>query len=156
MQCRKTPLQRSRADLKQVSGLVPRYLDSLLPLAMPTCGEAGLGVYALSKEFAIRRVEHGSEVYSNGSRHLAKGTEVSRRRFFFVSPQALSFRARYHLSRQRMTLAGIQHLHSQGPVPVYAHGTEGGGRFKRREGANGNGGRGGDGAGKGTEAKTRE
>ena len=58
---------------------------SLLPLAMPTCGDVGSDVHALIKELAIRRVQHRSETYSNESQHLAEGTEVARlrRRFSF-------------------------------------------------------------------------
>ena len=59
---------------------------SLLPLAMPTCGEVGSDVHALIKELVIRRVEHRSETHSNESQHLAEGTEIARlgRRFSFV------------------------------------------------------------------------
>ena len=59
---------------------------SLLSLPMSTCGEVGSYVHALIKELAIREVEHRSEIHSNGSQHLAEGTEVAclRRRFFFV------------------------------------------------------------------------
>ena len=59
---------------------------SPLPLALSTCGEAGSDVHALIKEVTIRRVEHRSEIHSNGSRHLAEETEVARlrRRFSFV------------------------------------------------------------------------
>ena len=51
---------------------------SLLPLAMSTCGEVGSDVHALTRELAIRRVEHTSEIHSTESQHLAKGTEVGR------------------------------------------------------------------------------
>ena len=37
---------------------------SLLPLAMPTCGEIGSDVPALITKIAIRRVEHKSEIYT--------------------------------------------------------------------------------------------
>ena len=59
---------------------------SLLPLAMSTCGDVGSDVHALIKELAIKRVQHRSETYSNGSQHLVEGTEVARlrRRFSFV------------------------------------------------------------------------
>ena len=74
---------------------------SLLPLAMPNCGEAGSDVHALIKDPAISRVYHRSEIHSNESRHLAEETEVSRlrRRFCFVLQQTLSFRTRHHLCR---------------------------------------------------------
>ena len=72
---------------------------SLLPLAMPTCGEVGSDVHARIKELAIRRVQHRSETHSNESQHLTEGTKVARlrRRFSFVLQQALSFRTRHHL-----------------------------------------------------------
>ena len=47
---------------------------SLIPLAMSTCGEVGSDVHALTKELAIRRVEHRSETHSNESQHLVEGT----------------------------------------------------------------------------------
>ena len=53
---------------------------SLLPLAMSICGGVGSDVHALIKELAITRVQHRSETYSNGSQHLAEGTEVARLR----------------------------------------------------------------------------
>ena len=53
---------------------------SLLPLAMPTCGNVGSDVRALIKELAIRRVEHRSETHSYESQHLVEGTEVARLR----------------------------------------------------------------------------
>ena len=58
----------------------------LIPLGMSTSGEIGSDVQALIKELAIRRVEHGSETYSNKSQHPAEGTKVARlrRRFSFV------------------------------------------------------------------------
>ena len=100
---------------------------SFLSLAMSTCGEVGSDVHALMKELAIRRVEHRSETHSDESQHLAEGTEVARlrRRFSFVLQQALSFRTRYHLCRQRVALASTRQLRSQGPVSVQGHRTEG-------------------------------
>ena len=99
---------------------------SLLPLAMSTCGEVGSDVHTLIKELAIRRVEHRSETHSNESQYLAEGMEVARlwRQLCFVLQQALSFRTRHHLCRQRMELASTQQLRSLGPVSVQAHGTE--------------------------------
>ena len=93
---------------------------SLLPLAMPACGDVGSDVHALNrsspsdvhalKELAIRRVPHRSETYSNESQHLAEGTEVARlrRRLSFVLQQALSFRTRHHLCRQGVALASTR------------------------------------------------
>ena len=100
---------------------------SLLPLAMSTCGDVGSDVHALIKELATRRVQHRSETYSNESQHLVKGTEVARlrRRFFFVLQQALSFRTRHHLCRQRVALASTRRPHSQGPAFVQTHRTGG-------------------------------
>ena len=115
---------------------------SPLPLAMSTCGDVGSEVHALIKELAIRRVQHSSEIYSNQSQHLAEGTEVARlrRRFSFVLQQALSFRTRHHLCRQGVALASTRQPHSQGPVSVQAHRTEGVTGSEGREGANGGGG----------------
>ena len=65
---------------------------SLLPLGMSTCGDVGSDVHALlTKELAIRRVEHRSETHFNESQHLAEGTAVARlrRQFSFVLHQAL-------------------------------------------------------------------
>ena len=109
---------------------------------MSTCGEVGLDVHALIKELAIRRVEHRSETHSNESQHLTEGTEVARlrRRFSFVLQQALSFRTRHHLCRQRVALASTRQLRSQGPVSVQAHRTGGVTRSEGQEGANGVGG----------------
>ena len=45
---------------------------------MSTYGEVGSDVHALTKELAIRRVEHRSETHSNDSYHLAEGTQVAR------------------------------------------------------------------------------
>ena len=100
---------------------------SLLPLAMSTCGDVGSDGHVFIKELAIRRVQHRSETYSNGSQHLAEGTGVARlrRRFSFVLQQALSFPTRHHLYRQGVTLAGTQRPHSQGPASVQAHRTGG-------------------------------
>ena len=66
-------------------GSVPA-TNSLLPLAMSTCGEVGLDVHALIKELAIRQVEHRSEIHSSESQHLSEGTEVAciRREFSSV------------------------------------------------------------------------
>ena len=112
---------------------------SLLPLAMSTCGDVGSDVHALIKELAIRRVQHRWETYSNKSQHLAEGTEVARlrRRFSFVLQQALSFRTRHHLCRQRVALASIRRPHSQGPASVQAHRTGGVTGSEGQEGANG-------------------
>ena len=112
---------------------------SFLPLAIATCGEVGSFVHALIKEPAIRRVEHRSETHFNESQHLAEGTEVARlrRRFSFVLQQALSFRMRHHLCRQRVALASTRQLRSQGPASVQAHRTEGVTGSEGQEGANG-------------------
>ena len=100
---------------------------SFLPLAMSTCGDVGSDVHALTKELAIRRVEHRPEAHSNESQRLAEGTEIARlrRRFSFVLQQALSFRTRHHLCRQGVALASTQQLRSQNPVSLHAHRTEG-------------------------------
>ena len=115
---------------------------SLLPLAMSTCGGVGSDVHALINELTIRRVQHGSETYSNDSQHLAEGTEVARlrRRFSFVLQQALSFRTRHHLCRQGVALASARRPHSQGPASVQAHRTGGVTGSEGQEGANGVGG----------------
>ena len=112
---------------------------SLLPLAMATCGEVGSDVHALTKELAIRRVEHRPETHSNESQHLTEGMEVERlrRRFSFVLQQALSFRTRHHLCRQGVALASTRQLRLQGPVSVQAHRTEGVTGSEGQEGANG-------------------
>ena len=122
---RKTPRRGSRAEEKQVSGLVPRCSD----------------VHAIIKELAIRRVQHRLGT-SNESQHLAEGTEVARlrRRLSFVLQQALSFRTRHHLCRQGVALASTRQPHSQGPASVQAHRTGGGTGSEGREGANGVGG----------------
>ena len=122
---------------------------------MSTCGEAGSDVHALIKELAIRRVEHRSKTHSNGSQHLAEGTEGARfrRRFSFVLQQALSFHTRHHLCRQGVALASIPQLRSQGPVSVQAHRSEGVTGPERQEEANGV--EGGIGVGAGTETVTR-
>ena len=44
---------------------------SLLLLAMSTCGEVDSNVHTFIKELAIKRVEHRSEIHSNGPQHLA-------------------------------------------------------------------------------------
>ena len=133
-------------------------------------------MHALIKELAIRRVQRRSETYSNESQHLAEGTEVARlrRRFSFVLQQALSFRTRHHLCRQRVALASTRRPHSQGPASVQAHRTGGvtGSEGQERadgvgggigvEGGNGDGngdvdGQGdGDGAGAGTGVEANE
>ena len=112
---------------------------SLLPLAMSTCGEVGSDVHTLIKELAIRRVHHVSEAHSNESQHLAEGTEVARlrRRFSFVLQQAHSFRTRHHLCGPGLALTSTRPLHSQGPVSVQAHRTEGVTRSEGWEGENG-------------------
>ena len=112
--------------------------DSLLPLAMSTCGDVGSDVHALIKEFPIRRVQHRSETYYNESQHLAEGTEVARLRwrFSFVLQQALSSRTRHHLCRQGVALASTRQPHSQGPASVQAHRTGGVTGSEGQEGAN--------------------
>ena len=109
---------------------------------MSTCGDVGSEVHALIKELAIRREQHRSETYSNKSKHLAEGTEVARlwRRFSFVLQQALSFRTRHHLCRQRVALASTRQPHAQGPASVQAHRTGGVTGSEGEEGANGVGG----------------
>ena len=57
----------------------------LLPLAVSTCGVVSSDVHDLSKESAIRQVEHKLETHSNKSQHLAEGTEVARLRRRFSS-----------------------------------------------------------------------
>ena len=111
---------------------------SLLPLAVSTRSDVGSDVHALIKELATRRVQHRSETYSNESQHLAEGTEVARlrRRFSFVSQQALSFRTRHHLCRQGVALASTRQPHSQGPASVQAHRTGGITGSEGQEGAN--------------------
>ena len=129
---------------------------SLLPLATSTCGDVGSDVHALIKELAIRRVQHRSEAYSNDSRHLAEGTEVTRLRgrFSFVSQQALSFRTRHHLCRQGVVLASTRQPHSQGPASVQANRTGGVTGPEGQGGANGVGGGNGDGNGDGAGTGT--
>ena len=109
---------------------------------MSTCREVGLDVHALTKELAIRHVEHGSETHSNEFQHLAEGTEVARlrQRFSFVLQKALSFRTRHHLCRQRVVLASTLQLRSQGAMSVQAHRTEGATGSVGWKGANGVGG----------------
>ena len=51
--------------------------------------------------------------------------------------QALLFRTRHHLYRQRVALAGTRQLRSQGLVPIHAHRSEGVTGSERRKGANG-------------------
>ena len=104
----------------------------------------------LIKELAIRRIEHRSEIHSNGSRHLAEGTEVARlrRRFSLVLQQALSFRTKHHICRQGAVLADIRQLRS--------HSNEGATRSEKREGADGDGDGDGVGAETGTGEETRE
>ena len=77
---------------------------------MSICGEVGSDVHGLIKELAIRRVEHRSETNSTESQNLAERTEVARlrRRFSFVLQQALTFRMRHHLRRQRVALASTR------------------------------------------------
>ena len=136
---------------------------------MSTCGEvAGSDVHALIKELAIRRVEHRSGTHSNEFQHLAEGTEVARlrRRFSFVSQQALSNRTRHHLCRQGVALASTRQLRLEGPVSVQAHRTEGVTGSEGQEGADGVGGGNGDvnghgdgdgaGAGTGTGVEVNE
>ena len=115
---------------------------SLLPLAMSTCGDVGSDVHALIKGLATRRVQHRSETYSNESQHLVEGTEVARlrRRFSFVLQQALPFRTRHHLCRQKVALASTRRPHPQGPASVQAHRTGGVTGSEGQEGANGVGG----------------
>ena len=109
---------------------------------MSISGCVGSDVHTLIKELAIRRVQHRSETYSNDSQHLAEGTEVARlrRRFSFVLQQALSFRTRHHLCRQRVALASTRRPHSQGPASVQAHRTGGVTGSEGQEGENGVGG----------------
>ena len=80
---------------------------------MSMWGKAGPDVQALIQELAIRRVEHRSEIHSDGSQHLVEGTEVARlrRRFSSVLQQTLLSCARHHLCRQGVALAGTQQLH---------------------------------------------
>ena len=106
---------------------------------MSTCGEVGSDVHDLTKELAIRWVEHRSDTHSNESQHLVEGTEVARlrRRFSFVLQQALSFRTRRYLCKQGLALASTRQLRLQGPVSVQAHRTGGVTGSERQEGVNG-------------------
>ena len=115
---------------------------SLLPLAMSTCGDVDSDVHALINKLAIRRVQHRLETYSNECQLLAEGTEVARlrRRFSFVSQQALSFRTRHHLCRQGVALASTRRPHSQGLASVQAHRTGGVTGSEGQKRANGVGG----------------
>ena len=96
-------------------------------------------MHALIKELAIRRIEHRSKIYSNESKHLTEGTEVARlrRRFSFVLQQALPFRTRHQLCRQRVALAGTRQLRSPGLVSVHVYCTEEVISSERREESNG-------------------
>ena len=116
---------------------------SLLLLAMSTCDDVGLDMHALTKELAVRRVDHRSEVHSNKPHNLEEGTQVARlrRRFSFVLHQTLSFRTRHHLCRKRVALASTRQLRLQDPVSVQAHRTKGVNGSEGREEANGVGGR---------------
>ena len=118
---------------------------------MSTCGEVCSDVHALIEELTIRRVEHRSEIQSNGPRHLAERTKVARlqRRFSFVLQQARSFRTRHHPCRQGVALAGTRKLRSQGPMSVHTHCTEGVTGSEGREGTKGVGVEGGNGNGGG-------
>ena len=121
---------------------------------MSTYDEAWPDVHGLMKVGERARHEAG-EAHVGGtlreSWHLPQGTEVAplRRRLSLVLQQALSFRTRHHLCRQRVTHAGSQQLRLQGLMPVQPLCTEGRIRSKRREGANGDGD--GDGDGDGNE-----
>ena len=99
-------------------------------------------MHALIKELAIRQVQHRSETHSNESQDLAGGAEVARlrRRFTFVLQQALSFRTRHHLCRQRVALASTRQPRLQGPASVQAHLNGGVTGSEGQEGANGVGG----------------
>ena len=134
---------------------------------MSTCGDVGSDVHALTKELAIRRVQHRSETYSNDSQHLAEGTEVARLRWRFslVLQKALAFRTRHHLCRQGVALTSTRQPHSQGPASVQAHRTGGVTGSEGQEGANGvgggrvgggNGDGNGDGVGTGTGVEVNE
>ena len=103
--CRKTPRRRSRAEEKEVSGLVLRYL---LPPS-------------------TRYVDLWGGWLRHACPNLAEGTEVARlrQRFFFVLQQALSFHTHHHLCRQEVALASIRPIRLQGPVYVHTHRTEG-------------------------------
>ena len=109
---------------------------------MSICGKIGSDVHALIKELVIRRVEHSLQIHSNEHQHLVERTEVAhlRQRFYFTLLQALSFRTRHHLCRQKVALAGTRQLRSQGPVSVHAYRTKRVTRSEEREGANGVGG----------------
>ena len=61
-------------------GMVEARSVNVMNTRMSTCGEVGSDVHALTKELAIRRVQHRSETHSNESQHLAEGTEVARLR----------------------------------------------------------------------------
>ena len=126
---------------------------SLLSLAMSTCGDVCADAHVPMKKLAPRRVEHMSMIYSKESQHLAEGAEVARFRqqFSFVLQQRISFRTRHDLCRQGVALVGTRQLHSQGPVSVHAHRTEGVTGSERRGGANGVGGWIGVGGGNGDE-----
>ena len=114
-------------DFAVMCNLINTHTTHTLPLAMSTCNEIDSDVHALSKKFAIRRIEHRSEIRSNVSQHLAEGTNVARlrRQFSFVLHQAFSSRTHYHLCRQGVALAGNRKLRSQDPVPVHALCTNG-------------------------------
>ena len=116
-------------------------------------------MHVFIEKLAIRRVGIRSEIHSNESGHLVKGTKVARlwRRFCFVLQQAISSRTRNHLYRQGLALAGTRQLRSQGSMSVHAYCIEGVTRSKIRKGANGDGNRIGignvDGNGDGTGAE---
>ena len=131
-----------------------------VPLAILACDAVGLDEHVLTKELAIRWVEHRSEIHSNEFQHLTEGTEVARLRWRFscVVQQALSFCTRHHLCRQEVALAGTGKLRSQGRVSLHAHctervtGLEGQKRANGVENMNGDG----DGAGTGTGVEASE
>ena len=54
--------------------------------------------------------------------------------------QALLFRMRHHLCKQRVALEGTRQLYLQGRLPVHSHRTERMARSKGQEDANGVGG----------------
>ena len=115
------------------------------------------------KKLAIRRVDIRSEINYQTSQYFAEGTGVARlrRRFSMFYTKHIPFFTHHHLCRRGVVRVATRAPHSQGPVVIHAHCTEGGTitkgqkRTKRDGSGNGNEGSSEDGKGGGRVNKGR-
>ena len=141
MPCRKTSRRRSRAEEKQVSGLVPRYL---LPPSSRYFDTWWGWLRCACPHHEARSQTGRAQVGDTPPRVPTSGgrdkSSTSSAVILFCFTAGTSLHTRHHLCRHGVMLASTRQLHSQSPAPIQAHRTGGITGSEGQEGANGVGG----------------